>query len=107
MGFTSTREKMKVAVLCLVMALVVVIKATPIEKDEQMKIETRGKCQAHESCECHNACGNQHCCEWDNYEGHKTCKDRGEPGMCGWSGEIKCKSGIQHKIFFQHWNRFD
>ena len=42
-GIFFAREKMKVAVLCLVMALVVVIKATPIEKDEQMKIETRGE----------------------------------------------------------------
>jgi len=37
---------MKIAVLCLVVALVVVIKAAPMEEDEEIKIETRADAEA-------------------------------------------------------------
>merc|ERR1712180_163814 len=39
-------KKMKIAALCLVVALVVVIKAAPMEEDEEIKIETRADAEA-------------------------------------------------------------
>merc|ERR1711872_682798 len=45
-ALTSPREKMKIAVLCLVVALVVVIKAAPMEEVEEIKIETRADAEA-------------------------------------------------------------